>query len=219
MGKYHQAHLFLISVMLLTVIACLQPTPVKARETSGCKVSDLSIAADIPLGYRRILTECPKIAFNKNLSPNHALGFYIIETPYPYHSSDKKSLSETVDDYIVIVQYNFDKAYKGQSYNTTRIDENTDFPPSLVEHGGVCGGLVASLPVSYQGREGVEWRRGILCLVELPPKGSEKWVMVQAFFYDMNLENTDYKPAGDFKRKARKLFRSIRIKDQEEDNG
>ena len=191
----------------------------RAQEIPGCKMSDLSIDATIPKGYTRIPTECPKVAYKRNLNPNHALGFYIIETSYPYHSSGKKSLSETVDDYILIVRVKFDIALKGQSYNTQQIYENADYPPSLVDHGGACGGLVARTPEFYQGREGVEWRRGIMCLVELPPTGSEKWTLIQAFFFDKNLERTDYKPKADFEQVARRLFRSIRIKGLEEDNG
>lgn len=206
----------LLPVVLLTLVVSTHLTQVQAEENTECKMADLNIVVDIPEGYTRIPTECPKIAYKRNLNPNHALGFYITKTPYPYHSSDKKSPSETVDDYVLIVQVSFDKAYKGQSYNTFRIDESADYPPSLVDHGGACGGLVVRTPEFYQGREGVEWRRGIMCLVELPPTGSEKWNMIQAFFFDKNLERTDYKPTGEFKQTARKLFRSIQLKEQAE---
>jgi len=212
-----EARSSVIYIVLLMVIACLQYSPAQAQEASGCKLPDLNINANIPKGYTRIPTECPKVAFKRNLNPKHAMGFYFIETPYPYNSSDRKSPSETVDDYILIVRVSFDKAYKGQSYNTLQIDENADYPPSLVDHGGACGGLVARTPEFYQGREGVEWRRGIMCLVELPPTGSDKWTMIQAFFFDKNLEHADYKPSGDFEQAARRLFRSIHIRGQEEE--
>jgi|GEM_PF-5270814 len=211
----------LISLFTILIVGCASTETVKesegpATETPGCKLSDLNINANIPKGYTRILMECPKVAYKRNLSSNHALGFYITETPYPYHSSDKKSLAETVDGYILIVRARFGKVYTGQSYNTWRIDERTDFPPSLIEHGGACGGLGVRHPEVYHGREGVEWRRGIMCLVELPPKGSEKWTMISAFIFDKNLERIDYTPSEDFERAGRELFRSIRIRGEEE---
>jgi ankyrin repeat protein len=187
----------------------------RAQQISGCEMADLSISANIPEGYTHIPTKCPKVAYKKNLTPKHALGFYIVETWDPHDSSSKKSVAETLDDYMVILQSGFNKAYKGQSYNTFRIDESADYPPSLLEHGGACGGLVARTPEFYKGVEGVEWRRGIACLVELPPTGSEKWTMFQAFYFDKNLERTDYKPTADFKQVARRLFRSLRIKGTE----
>jgi hypothetical protein len=212
------ARLSVITIAFLSVIAFSGHPPELSQEVSGCKLSDLSIDANIPEGYTRLPTECPKVAYKRNMNPYHALGFYITETPYPYHSTDKKSPSETVDDFILIVRVSFDKAYKGQSYNTFRIDESADFPMSLVDHGGACGGLVARTPEYNQGHEGVEWRRGIMCLVELPPAGSERWTMIQAFFFDKNLERTDYKPTTDFEQLARRLFRSIRIRSIDDDN-
>jgi hypothetical protein len=208
-----RARLSAISVALLAMIACYQYA--QAQEATGCKLSDISIEANIPEGYTRISTECPKVAYTKQLNPNHVLGFYIIKTSYPYSSSDKKSPSDTVDDFALIVQVGFDKAYKGQNYNTQKIDERADYPPSLLDDGGACRGLVARIPESYRGRKGVEWRRGIMCLVE-SQKGSDRWTMIQAFFFDKNLERTDYKPKEDFEQAARRLFRSIRMRGEEE---
>jgi hypothetical protein len=205
-------------IALLIVTASLMSYGAHARGGSSCTLSDLSINANIPEGYTRIPTKCPKVSYKRSLSPYHTLGFYIIESSYPYHSSNEKSLSETLDDHIFIVRFTFDQKYKGQNYNTVRIDETADYPPSLLGHGGVCGGLETKSPLDYQGRKGVEWRRGIMCLVELPPAGSEKWTMIQAFFFDMNLEHTDYKPEEDFELLARNLFRSIRIKVPEEED-
>jgi hypothetical protein len=213
----------ILLILFIAGCATTQSPPVQEQKSPGCRLSDLSINANLPEGYTRIPTECPKVAYNRNLSPSHALGFFITETPTTYHSSDKKSPAETVDDYVLIVQVQYDKAYEGQSYNTLRIDNNADFPPSLVDHGGTCAGLVARTPIPLVAKTppfdfmygGVQWQRGIMCLVELPPEGSEKWAMIQAFFYDMNIESADYKPAADFDQLARELFRSIRIRNEE----
>ena len=77
-------------------------------------------------------------------------------------------------------------------------------------------GVSAYLKEHYGYCKGVEWRRGIMCLVEQPPKGSDKWTMVQAFYFDQNLESTDYEPSGDFEKVARSLFRSISIRAETE---
>lgn len=184
-----------------------------------CTLSDLGLIADIPKGYVRIPTVCPKIAYTRLLNPRHAIGFLIIETPYPYHSSDPKTPLEAIRDYVVVLQVAFDQQYRGQNYNTRRIDQRADFPQSFIAHRGACAGLATRTPEHYQGLLGVEWRRGIMCLVEIPPKGSEKWALIQAFFFDKNLERPDYKPPADFEQQARKLFRSLRIKEPKGDGG
>jgi hypothetical protein len=178
-------------------------------QTPGCKLSDIQIDAIIPKGYISLPTECPKVAYTKKLTSEHALGFYIINSPYPYNSSDTQTPLNALTTHVLVVKSTFDTQYRGQNYNTQRIDESADYPPALLENGGACAGLLAKLPISYQGRKGVEWRRGIMCLVEQLPKGSDKWVMIQAFHFDQNLERTDYEPTGDFEQTARKLFRSI----------
>lgn len=194
-------------IALLVVATSTQVS--QAQEPPACRLSDLNIDANIPDGYVRIPTKCPKVAYKRIFSPTHALGFYVVRTPYPYRISDKKTPSETVSDYVVVVEAMFDRTYKGQKYRIRRIDDSADYPPSLIDQRGACGEIEASTPISYHSRVGVQWRRGIMCLVEVPPKGSDKWVMIQAFFFDMNLGLTDYKPTAAFKQAARRLFHSI----------
>jgi hypothetical protein len=202
--------LSLIAIALLAGVACSQYSPAEAQAASGCTLSDLNIDANTE-GYTRLPTECPKVAYKRNLSRNHARGFYIVETPHPYyHSSDEWTPADAVNQYTVLVQSRFGAAYKGRIYETA------NFPPWVLEHGGACRGLVVRLSLSHRGREGVEWRRGIICLVESPPAGSKKWILIQAFFFDMNLKRANYEPSEDFEQAARELFRSIRVRELKE---
>jgi len=184
----------------------------KHGQVPGCRLSDLSIDASVPEGYTRIPRKCPQVRYTRDLNPTQTLVIRIREMPAPYSSSKKITPSEFIDSQIAEVQMVYDRLYKGQSYNVSRIDESADFPPSLVDHGGACGGLVAGLPTEYQGRAGVKRWRLIICLVELPPTGSDKWILVYASFSNMNFELSDYKAVADLGQVARRLFRSIRLK-------
>lgn len=200
-----RSRLSLISIGLLAGIVCSHYPP--AQAASGCTLSDLNIEANTE-GYTHLPTKCPMVSYKKNLNRNHAWGFYIVETPNPYyHSSDEWTPADAANQWTVTVQSRFGEAYKGRIYETA------NFPPSVLEHNGACRGLLVRLPLSHRGREGVEWRRGIICFAELPPKGSEKWTVIQAFFFDMNFKSASYEPGEDFEKAARELFRSIRIRE------
>lgn len=183
-----------------------------AADIATCTIFDLNITATIPKGYRLVPSNCPKVFYVKRTKQNRALGFYIIENHSPFTSDYGETAAEFLRGQIIITLTLFRARYGGTNYNVERIDEVDDFPPALIEEGGVCGGLHARLPLSYQGMHGVEWRQGIICLVEFPPSGSNTWKLIQAFYFDMNLENADYKPKNNFGIAARELFRSIAFK-------
>lgn len=203
--------LLISSLLLAALTSCASAPPVHEKGAANCALSDISIAVDVPNGYTHLPTECPRVSYLRQLGQFHVRGFYIVRSPFLYHSSGRESPTETVANFLVLVQYLYDKKYKGTNYFTRPFDETADYPPSFIDRGVVCRGLVVRLPDSYAKRKGVEWRRGIMCLVESPPRGSEQWTMVQAFYVDKNLESPDYKPGPDFEQAARKLFRSVRL--------
>ena len=75
-------------LIFISLILSIFVTEGTAYQTSGCKMSDINIDATIPKGYISIPTECPKVAYIKKLTSKHVLGFYIVNSPYPYNSSD-----------------------------------------------------------------------------------------------------------------------------------
>lgn len=202
----------LSSTLLLTLNAWGASFQGQAQEVTGCKMSDLSITANLPDGYTRIPMECPMVGYNKLVEQYHALGFYFSETPMSFSSSlDKLERTDFVDSQIRLTQILLEQEYSGQRYRIRRIDDPSDYPASIVESGGACGSLEIKHPISLGGREGVERRKGVICLSELPPTGSEKWALINLFFFEMNLDPARIDPAADFDQIARRLFRSVRV--------
>jgi hypothetical protein len=152
------------------------------------------------------------VAYQRNLSRNLVRGFYFVETPAPYSFSDKQTPTDFVNGQISITISTFFT----HGILAREIHETADYPPSFIEQGGACGGIVA--PIELQ--EGSEWRRGIICVAKLSPKGYEEWsTLIQAFFFDRHLTRPSYKPGDDFEQAARKLFRSIRLRELKLNNG
>jgi hypothetical protein len=205
----------LITLISFLIISCAQHSQINIQEASGCKMSDLNIEVDIPKGYTHLISECPKVAYNKLLNQGHSLYFYIIETWHPY--IEDMSFEENIDGYIAVLQHSFNESYKGQTYTTRPFDEETEYPPAILSHGGGCRGLEAILPINYQGIDGVEWRKGVICLTELPREDSHKWTLIQAFYCEKYLNPQSLKPIEGFEQTARNLFHSIRTKAQNKD--
>lgn len=201
-----------VMMSLLSVGALLAAAPEAfAPAPAACDLSDLSIEARIPDGYVLVSPEaCPQfpkmVAYQKRLSDRHRAGFYIVETtPYLAFMTDK-SPSENLDDYFLVLQVAMDDS--GQPYEWQRLDEREYGRIPMAELGGVCGGLRLITPAaSGQGRQ---WRRGLLCLVQLPTQKTTERSLVQAFAFDVDVVSRSSEPSRQFQQEAADFFRSIR---------
>ena len=195
--------------LLMALPFYLHDHSAQAANTTSCKLSDIDISLRVPRGYELVESECPKVTYVNLPKRNRVLGFFVIEQPWLVTPDNNMSASEIVRGQIIVTLSKFDSVYAGTNYSAEHVDDVEDFPPSLLELGGTCGGIQARLPLAYQGMHGVEWRQGIICLVEFPPSGSKKWKLIQAFYLDMNYEDPNYVPRKKFGKTARKIFRSI----------
>lgn len=186
---------------------------VSGQHQNGCKMTDLDVAANIPDGYERMPTQCPKIGYKKVIEDKHALGFYIVVTPFPTSrkSLDADELRELVRTQILVTQVQFDKRYGEQLYENRVIEAELGYPKAIIEGNGACGLMVVKLPLSYAGLEGIERRKGLICVAELPPTGSKKWTIINAFVFEMNLDPQTIRPTEEYDQLAEALFGSLRL--------
>jgi hypothetical protein len=174
---------------------------------AGCKLSDLGLTVSIPNGYRLLNTECPKVAYAKNLTSNLSRGLYITKDWYPNLFIGKRNpFKESLDLHILATREGFHDKHKGKDYLVTEIENKKDYPPSLIKQGAVCKVLVTKTPLP----PGVEWRRGVMCMMGTS-KDAPKLTTINVFFFEMNHDDPNHKQLPDFVQSARKLFHSIKL--------
>lgn len=185
----------------------------KAPDTPlGCTFDDLNVSVDIPPGFSPIDTDCPTVGYRKLLTKMQALGFYVQRVQMREgFSLDYGDVKEFVEGQVLVTQVQFDKSYGNQLLRSRRIDEDSDYPKAIIDRHGACGQLEVEFPQTVSGHEGVERRRGLICVAEIPPSGSKKWFIINIFVFEMNSDPGRNEPSPEFEQIFREVARSVRF--------
>lgn len=185
----------------------------KALDTSpGCTFDDLNVSVDVPPGFSLIDTDCPTVGYRKLLTKMQALGFYVQRLRMQEgFSLDYGDVKEFVEGQVLVTQVQFDKSYGNQLLRSRRIDEDSDHPKAIIDRHGACGKLEVEFPQTVSGHEGVERRRGLICVAEIPPSGSKQWVIINVFVFETNSDPDRIEPSPEFEQIFREVARSVRF--------
>lgn len=197
--------------ILLGALLCCHVGPAAAQESPGCSFSDLHVSVGIPEGYRQLPTECPKVGYADADSRDHALGFFVTESPMTI-LLEEGELSEFVRGQAIVTQAMMDEGYGRDIITNTMLDEQEGQDNELVQGGGACRAMEVSFYMKGMKRRGIERRKGLICIFRPHGAGPRDWLIANVFAFEMNMDTAHVEFSGEFDTLADDLFRSVRVR-------